>query len=394
LTLPHEAVASWISEHEADLIAFRRNLHAHPELSWREHRTTDAVLSRLRAFGLQPTVLHNGTGVVCDIGSGDTTVALRADIDALPLQDLIEAPYRSLIDGVCHACGHDVHTAVLLGTAGALAALPTLPGRVRLIFQPAEEDLPGGAASVVKSGVLDGVSYTFALHCDPRLTVGGIGTRVGSITAAYDKVEVRLTGPGGHTARPHLTSDLVFALGKVITEVPAMLSRRVDARSGMLLVWGAVSAGIAPNTIPRDGLLRGTVRVLDREVWVDAETVVRTLVEQAVAGAGASVEIDYERGVPPVVNDPTAVGVQREAARAVVGEAGLAATEQSMGGEDFGWYGEHTSAALARLGVRALGAEGAVADLHQGTFDVDERSIAIGAKFLAGCALLAFDEAR
>jgi amidohydrolase len=378
----------------ADLVAFRRNLHAHPELSWREHRTTDAVLSRLRAFGLQPTVLQHGTGVVCDIGSGDTTVALRADIDALPLQDLIDAPYRSLIDGVCHACGHDVHTAVLLGTAGALAALPTLPGRVRLIFQPAEEDLPGGAASVVKSGVLDGVSYTFAVHCDPRLTVGHVGTRVGPITAAYDKVEVRLTGPGGHTARPHLTSDLVFALGKVITEVPAMLSRRVDARSGMLLVWGAVSAGVAPNTIPHDGVLRGTVRVLDREVWVDAETVVRTLVEQAVAGTGASVEIDYERGVPPVVNHPTAVGVQREVARAVVGEAGLAATEQSMGGEDFGWYTEHTSAALARLGVRALGAEGVVADLHQGTFDVDERSIAIGAKFLAGCALLAFDEAR
>src|SRR4029450_4658714 len=144
----------------------------------------------------------------------------------------------------------------------------------------------------------------------------------------------------------------VVALGRVTPEVPAMLSRRVDARSGLLLVWGAVSAGVAPNTIPRDGVLRGTVRVLDREVWVDAESEVRTLVEQAVAGTGTSVEIDYDRGVPPVVNDPTAVGVQREAARVVVGEAGLAATEQSMGGEDFGWDGEDTSCALSRGAAR------------------------------------------
>jgi amidohydrolase len=389
-----DPIARWTVAHEADLIAFRRDLRAHPELSWREYRTTAALVDRLRSFGLDPQVLDSGTGLVCDVGTGDATVALRADIDALPLQDFIDAPYRSLTDGVCHACGHDVHTAVLLGAAGALAALPTLPGRVRLIFQPAEEDLPGGAMSVVKSGALDGVISTFAVHCDPRLAVGRIGTRVGPITAAYDKVEVRLTGPGGHTARPHLTADLVFTLGKIITEVPAMLSRRVDARAGMLLVWGAVNAGVAPNTIPREGTLRGTVRVLDRDVWSDAETVVRTLVQRAAEGTRADVEILYDRGVPPVVNEPGAVDVQQEAARAVVGEAGLAVTEQSMGGEDFGWYGEHTSAALARLGTQTPGTDAAAADLHQGTFDVDEKAVGIGARFMATSALIALQRTR
>jgi metal-dependent amidase/aminoacylase/carboxypeptidase family protein len=174
--------------------------------------------------------------------------------------------------------------------------------------------------------------------------------------------------------------------------VPAMLSRRADARAGLSLVWGAVHAGSAPNAIPSDGTLSGTVRVLDRDVWADAETIVRTLVEQAVAGTQARVVIDYERGVPPVVNDPAAVEVQREAALAVVGEAGLTLTEQSMGGEDFGWYGEHTSAALARLGTYS-DALGVVGDLHQGTFDVDERCVAIGARFMATSALVALERA-
>jgi amidohydrolase len=307
----------------------------------------------------------------------------------LPLPDLIEQPYRSLTDGVCHACGHDVHTSALVGAAGALAAAPALPGRVRLIFQPAEEDVPGGATQVIKSGVLDGVDSIFALHCDPRLTVGRIGTRVGAITAACDKIEVRLSGPGGHTARPHLTADLVFALGEVITQVPALLSRRVDTRAGLLLAWGAVGAGVAANAIPGTGFVRGTVRVLDHDVWLSAEQQVRALVDQVVAGTGAHAEVHYERGVPPVINDARAVDIQRVAVEAVLGADGLTSTEQSMGGEDFGWYGDHARGSLARLGVRPPGLTAPVQDLHQGGFDVDERAIAIGARFMAATALAA-----
>ena len=168
-------------------------------------------------------------------------------------------PYRSLNRGACHACGHDVHTAILLGTGLFLAraaAARALPGKVRLIFQPAEE-VPGGAIDVMAAGGIASVDRIFALHCDPRLDVGKIGTRTGPITAACDKLTVKVTGPGGHTARPHLTADLVFALGKIITELPAALSRRVDPRSSLSLVWGRVSAGTAANAIPDDGDRRG-----------------------------------------------------------------------------------------------------------------------------------------
>lgn len=383
------AVAERIAHDEADLIAMRRDLHAHPELGHEEHRTTELISGHLKALGLSPTVLPSGTGLICDIGDGPGAVALRADIDALPIVDGKDVPYRSVHAGLCHACGHDVHTTALLGAAAGLVAAGPLDGRVRLIFQPAEEQTPGGATEVVEIGGVEDVSWVFALHCDPRLATGRIGLREGPITAACDTVEVTLTGPGGHTARPQLTADLVYALGRVIVEVPGMLSRRVDPRAGLSLVWGAVSAGVAANAIPQTGSVRGTIRMLNREAWDDAERLIRMLIFDAVAATGASVEVRYERGVPPVVNTPAAVDIQRRAVLAAVGEPGLATTEQSMGGEDFGWLLGARPGALARLGVRSPQDTGPMRDLHQGTFDVDERAIAIGARFLADTALAA-----
>ena len=266
-----EQLTAFLARNERELIGFRRDLHMHPELAFAEHRTTGRIAERLRAAGLQPRVLPVGTGLVCDVGSGPgPVVALRADIDALPLTDEKEgSPYRSTVPGVAHACGHDVHTTVLLATGLFLAQQEragALPGRVRLFFQPAEE-LPGGAVEVVRAGEMEGVERVFALHCDPRLTVGKVGLRTGGITAACDQLRVRLSGPGGHTARPHLTADLVYALGKVVTELPAQLSRLVDPRAGFSLVWGRVSAGSAPNVIPDDAVAEGTVRCLDDEAW-------------------------------------------------------------------------------------------------------------------------------
>ena len=371
-----------------DVVAVRRDLHAHPELGYEEHRTTELIQNRLLALGLEPKVLPTGTGAMCDIGSDGPLIALRADIDALPIADEKDVPYRSTVQGVCHGCGHDAHTAILLAAAEKLARTD-LPGRVRLLFQPAEETVPGGAYSVITSGILDGVEEIYALHCDPRLRSGQIGTRVGPITAASDHLEVVLRGTGGHTARPHLTQDIVFALGQVITELPGLLSRLVDPRAAMSLVWGSVEAGRAANAIPAVGRLRGTLRVFDRQAWDQAGPLVRKLVDQIVAASGAEATTTYTRGVPPVVNAQSAVAVQREAILAALGEDGLAGTAQSMGGEDFAWYLDSIPGALARLGVSRPGQR--AFDLHQGTFDIDETALGVGVRYTVTLARLALE---
>jgi amidohydrolase len=382
------AVDDWVSAHTSQLIATRRHLHAHPELAFAEFETTSYLEQRLRDLGLKPRRLPTGTGLVCDVGSGDPIIVLRADIDALPLPDLKDVPYASTREGLCHACGHDVHTTVVLGVAMALSTLDGLPGTVRCIFQPAEETIPGGATEVVASGILDDASRAFALHCDPSVPAGTVGLRTGAITAACDRIDITLMGPGGHTARPQLTVDLVDALGRLITDLPGLLSRQVDPRSGMSLVWGAVNAGVAANAIPQRGALRGTVRVLDRELWRDAEKLMRSLVERVAATTGAEVDVDYVRGLPPVVNDPRAVALMRTAALEAVGHDGVVVTPQSMGGEDFGWFAEVLPIALARLGTHGGGPP---LDLHRGTFDVDERAIGVGVRLMARTALHALE---
>jgi amidohydrolase len=381
-------VDDWVAGHHAQMVSTRRHLHAHPELAFAEFETTSFLEQRLRTYGLKPRRLPTGTGLVVDVGSGDPVVVLRADIDALPLADLKDVPYASTRDGMCHACGHDVHTTVVLAVAIALSTLDGLPGTVRCVFQPAEETVPGGATEVVASGVLDGASRAFALHCDPSVPAGKIGLRTGAITAACDRIDVTLLGPGGHTARPQLTVDLVDALGRLITDVPALLSRQVDPRAGMSLVWGAVNAGIAANAIPQRGQLRGTVRVLDRDAWQGAEDLMRTLVERIAATTGAEVDVDYVRGVPPVVNDPRAVALLRAAALETVGSDQLVLSPQSMGGEDFGWFADVMPIGLARLGTHGGGPP---LDLHRGTFDVDERALGVGVRLLARTALHALE---
>lgn len=365
------------------MVALRRDLHAHPEVAFAEKRTTGVIVDILESLGLAPVQLPGGTGAICDIGADGPLVALRADIDALPITDEKDVAYRSVWDGACHGCGHDAHTAILLGAAARLAGA-ALPGRIRLIFQPAEEAMPGGALDVIAAGGLRGVSQIFGLHCDPRLETGRVGLRVGPISAAADRVEVVLTGRGGHTARPHLTTDLVYALAQVVTELPGLLSRRVDPRAALSLVWGAIEAGRAANAIPTTGRVQGTLRVLDRDAWAAAEPLVRGLVEQLVAPTGARATVTYVRGVPPVVNDAQAVALQRSAVLAALGAAGLAETEQSLGGEDFAWYLAEVPGAFARLGVRAPGA--APVDLHQGRFDIDEAALEVGVAYTAALA--------
>ncbi|TCN57210.1 amidohydrolase [Rhodococcus sp. SMB37] len=378
-------VEKWIDEHAGDLIAWRRHIHANPELARQEYATTEFVATRLTAAGLTPKVLPRGTGLICDLGpTNGPRIALRADMDALPLQEMTGLDFSSTVPGVSHACGHDAHTTVLLGAGLALAAVPELPVGVRLVFQPAEEVMPGGALDVVAAGGLDGVSRIFALHCDPRLEVGKVGMRVGAITSAADTIELVLDSPGGHTSRPHLTGDLVYGLGTVITGLPGMLSRRIDPRTGTVMVWGAVSAGKAPNAIPRTGMLAGTVRTGDHETWELLEPMVREIVHGLLAPTGVSYELHYRRGVPPVVNDEISARVFEDAIRAA-GPDALSDTPQSGGGEDFSWYLEQIHGAMGRLGVWS--GSGPELDIHQPTFDLDERALPVGVRVLTNLAL-------
>jgi amidohydrolase len=381
----------WLDRNGGELIEVRRHLHATPELGREEHATTDFLAERLDRAGLAPQVLPGGSGLFVDVGAPTAagTVMVRADIDALPLEDAKDVPYRSRTPGICHACGHDVHTSIALGVALVLSELGP-PGCVRVLFQPAEELMPGGALDVIDAGVLEPVSCALALHCDPTLDVGRVGVRAGAITAAADRVDLTVHGPGGHTSRPQNTVDLVYVLGRLVTEVPAALGRLMDPRSSVSLVWGEVRAGTTPNAIPSVGRARGTLRMLDRDAWHTAPELVQRVTEQLAAPYGAVVDVGYTRGVPPVVNSAGVAALMAAAANRELGPDTAVPTQQSLGGEDFAWYLEHVPGAMARLGTRSPG--GPTYDLHQATFDVDERAIGVGVRVLASAALAALSD--
>ena len=305
-------------------------------------------------------------------------------------------PYRSENVGVVHACGHDVHTTCLIGAARALQKLAEggfLPGRVRLMFQPAEEVIPGGALRLLETGALEGVEQVFALHCDPRVEVGRLAVRTGPITAAVDAVSLLLSGPGGHAARPYLTSDVVAALADVISRLPTLLSRRIDARADVSVMWGCIRAGTSGNTIPNQAEALGNVRVFDPTVWSSLGELIPELIRQVVAPYRAEAAIGYTVGVPPAMNDPACTASISHAAESILGADHVDETPRSMGGEDFAWLLQKIPGSLARLGVRSPDRSEAP-DLHSGAFDVDERAIGIGAAVLAATAAQVLAELR
>ncbi|HYG93685.1 MAG TPA: amidohydrolase [Nocardioides sp.] len=389
-----DLICSVVGKYDDELVELRRDLHRHPELSWEERRTTDRVIELVERAGWRVTPAPR-SGAIAEIGEGDKVVALRADLDALPVQDLTADPWSSQVPGVAHACGHDVHTAALVGAAFALAEAHergAVRGRVRLLFQPAEEVMPGGAKHLVNQGALEDVSRIFALHCEPSVDVGTIGVRTGAITSAADRIEVRLEGTGGHTSRPHLTGDLTFALAKITSELPAVLSRRMDPRAGVSVVWGVLRAGSAPNVIPDQGIAAGTVRILDTVAWAGCEAVIREAVLDIVRPYGVTATVDYLQGVPPVVNDPTSTRLVADAVDSTLGPHHRVHVPQSLGGEDFGWYIEQVPGAMFRLGTRTPG--GPSYDLHQGDLRIDEEAVPVGARVLAGAAARALVTAR
>lgn len=384
------ALGERITSLTPQLVDVRRDLHAHPELSREETRTTDCVAALLQARDVAIRRLP-GTGLIADVGAPEPTrrVALRADMDALPVPERTGLEFSSRHRGVCHACGHDVHTAALVGAVTALkqveAGLVERGVAVRAVFQAAEEVMPGGAVDAIAHGALDGVDEVYAVHCDPSLDVGEIGLREGALTAACDQVTVTLHGRGGHTSRPQLTEDLTYALAKVVTDVPGVLSRRLDPRIGATLVWGSITAGRAANVIPATGECRGTLRMLDAQTWLGVGPMLEEAVHAVVEPYGVQAKVERVKGVPPVVNTATGIAAFRLAALA--GGLHPVPTTQSLGGEDFSWYLARVPGAMARVGTRTPG--GHTYDLHQGDLVVDEGAVAIAARLLASVVVVA-----
>ena len=372
----------WLASHHDELVAFRRHLHSHPELSGEEHATTELLAERLEVAGLPTRVWSSGTGLVCDIGPAPR-VALRGDIDALALQDEKAVSYRSQNPGVAHACGHDVHATVVLGAGLYLARhWPAEVRGLRLIFQPAEERLPGGAVEVIGDGGLVGVEAIFGVHCDPKLDLGKVGLRAGPITSAADLAVIELLGPGGHTARPEETVDVVALAALVVTELPGRVRRRLGSDAPLKIVFGSVHAGDAANVIPSRAVLKASIRTPSVAVWEALPAALDAELQSLVAGSGARCSAHYTPGVPPVTNDARAIEQVRRGVLGVLGEDAITEATQSWGGDDFAWFTQEVPAAYIRLGTHDPAAEGPRLDLHAGRFDVDERAIAVGVRVL------------
>jgi amidohydrolase len=381
---------------EPELIALRRHLHAHPELSHREQETTQLLSGRIRQLGLSVHARPEGTGFYADLTPAGfdpaihRTVAIRTDLDALPIHEQNEDDHRSTRPGVMHACGHDAHMTAVTGAALGLRALAdvspdALPGRVRFIYQHAEESSPSGAPDMVAFGAMDGVDMILGLHCDPERPCGQIGVRVGALTASYDQFSLRVIGRGGHGARPHQSVDPIFVATQLAQALYQATGRLFDAREAMVLSIGELRAGHAPNVIPDDALLRGTVRTLGIARRAEVEPTLRRIAQGVCDTWGASYELELYRGSPPVINDARAVEAIRQAATALLEPGSVEDIAlPSMGGEDFAHLLARAPGAMFRLGTARPGR--AIHLLHTPRFDIDERALVLGAQILASAA--------
>ena len=376
--------------HAADTVAVRRHLHAHPELSFQETNTAAFVTKELQKLGLQPQAIAN-TGVVALIEGrpGGPTVALRADMDALPIIEANDVPYKSTTPGVMHACGHDVHMASLLGAARILNELKgEFQGSVKLMFQPGEELLPGGASLMIKEGVLENPRPASVLgqHVFPHLPAGKIGVRPGRYMASTDELYMTIRGKGGHGAMPEMNLDPVLVAAHIIVAAQQIVSRRANPKIPSVLSFGKVIANGATNIIPNEVYLEGTFRTLN-EAWRDeAHGHLRTLCEGLAASMGAVCELEIRRGYPYLENDPALTARVRAAAEAYLGPENVVDLDQWMAAEDFAYFSQAAPACFYRLGTRH--ADGRFASsVHTPTFDIDEQALATGPGLMAWLAV-------
>jgi amidohydrolase len=374
------------------VVAFRRHMHAHPELSYQEFNTVKFVSEQLRSFGLQPTEGIATTGLIVDIpgkNPAKKTVALRADMDALPIQEANNVPYKSKNPGVMHACGHDVHTSSLLGTAKILNEVKeNYEGTVRLLFQPGEEKNPGGASYMIRDGALENPrpSAIIGQHVFPLLPVGKIGFREGMYMASCDEIYLKVIGKGGHGAAPDLAIDPVVIASHIIIALQQVISRNASPKQPTVLTFGRIIGEGATNVIPNEVNIAGTFRAMNEE-WREAALVkIKKMAEHLAEGMGGKCEVDISRGYPYLENNPELTRKIRKAAEDYVGSENVVDIDITLGAEDFAYYSQVIPASFYRLGTRN-DQKGITSYVHTPTFDVDEDALKIGPGLMAWMAV-------
>lgn len=374
---------------ENKLIKLRRNIHQYPELGWEERHTAETVENFLSKLNITHRRVAE-TGVIADIPgeSSSPIIMLRADLDALPIHEKTNLPFKSKIPGKMHACGHDGHTTILLGAAALLAEKPTLPCPVRLVFQPAEE-LGQGAIKMIKAGALDQVAMAFGGHLDPHYTTGSIVATEGPVNASSDRFSIHIdTGHGGHAARPHEATDAVVVGSLLVMTIQTIISREVNPSHPSVITVGKFQAGDAHNIIASDCMLEGTIRCHEPEVRDYLKSAIKRIASSIGQLHGARVTTKITEGTPALINNNEAVEISREAAHKIIGDANVwAMNYASMGAEDFAYYAQKVPSSYIRIGANSD--KKTSHPLHSTEFDFDEHALAIGAEYLCEVALQA-----
>jgi amidohydrolase len=376
---------------EQTLVSDRRHLHQNPELSFEEVQTSAFVQERLRDLNIPFTAGIGGYGVVANLQGHrpGPVVALRADMDALPIQEANDVPYASKVPGVMHACGHDVHTASLLGVAALLRSrTQEFSGTVRFLFQPAEEKLPGGASLMIRDGALANPvpQAIYGQHVMPLLPAGTVGFRSGRYMASADEIRLTIRGKGGPAAMPHLNTDSVLIASHIVVALQQVVSRRANPTLPSVLSFGHIIGEGAYNVLPNDVRLRGTFRTMDETWRAQAHALIREIASGTASAMGAICDVEIDRGYPMLFNHPEPTALARSTAEAYLGPQQVVDLDLWMAAEDFAFYAQEIPASFYRLGTRNE-AKGWVSSVHTSTFDVDESALPLGAGLMAAIAL-------
>jgi amidohydrolase len=360
------------------IIRIRRELHKHPELAFEEKQTHKFIKNELKSLGLKSKRI-NKTGIIVDIGKGDEKICLRADMDALPINEENDFPFKSLNNGIMHACGHDTHMAMLLGAAKLIVNNP-VKRPLRLIFQPSEERTPGGAKGMIEEGALDGVSEIFGIHIDPEIESGILQIKSGALMASPDEMDVILRGSGGHASSPNITEDVIYISSLFINEIQGIISRKRDPVKPVVISICSIHGGSTYNIIPTEVKLKGTVRTIDKESWRNIPDWIENILKSISSSYGIKYEFIYKRGYPVLVNNEEKTKKLINIAKRIFRKIELM-NYPIMGGEDFAYYLEKVPGAFAFIGGENK-KKGITSKLHTPNFKIDEDALPLGTALL------------